>query len=169
MTPPRIYVACLAAYNNGTLHGAWLDADQEPDTLDEAINEMLRRSPEPGAEEWGIFDYEGFAPYQLHEYESLADVSAIARGIVEHGPVFAALLDHHDGSLNDTRTALTENYCGAWRSLDDYVEDTIRDCHDIPAYLDSYIDWAAMGRDMETNGELYTLEHDGEIHVFHNR
>ena len=25
---PRIYVACLAAYNNGYLHGAWIDADQ---------------------------------------------------------------------------------------------------------------------------------------------
>ena len=23
---PRIYVACLAAYNNGRLHGRWIDA-----------------------------------------------------------------------------------------------------------------------------------------------
>ena len=23
---PRIYVACLAAYNNGCLHGRWIDA-----------------------------------------------------------------------------------------------------------------------------------------------
>ena len=23
---PRIYVACLAAYNNGILHGAWIEA-----------------------------------------------------------------------------------------------------------------------------------------------
>ena len=26
-TKPRIYVACLAAYNNGILHGVWIDAD----------------------------------------------------------------------------------------------------------------------------------------------
>lgn len=168
MTPPRIYVACLAAYNNATLHGEWLDADQEPDTLDEAVQQMLRRSPEPGAEEWAIHDYEGFSPYQLHEYESLADLSAVAQGIVEHGPVFAALLDHHD-NLDDTRKALSEDYCGSWRSLDEYVEDTMRDCHDIPDYLDYYIDWAAMGRDMETNGDLYTLELDGAIQVFQNR
>ena len=108
--PPRIYVACLAAYNNGRLHGDWLDADQEPETLDEAVHEMLRRSPEPDAEEWAIHDHEGFTPYQLHEYERLADVSEIAQGIVEHGPVFAALLDHHDGELDDTRTAITEEY-----------------------------------------------------------
>ncbi len=26
----RIYVACLAAYNNSILHGKWMDADREP-------------------------------------------------------------------------------------------------------------------------------------------
>lgn len=26
-TKPRIYAACLAAYNSGYLHGAWIDAD----------------------------------------------------------------------------------------------------------------------------------------------
>ena len=28
MTAPRIYVACLAAYNAGRLHGGWIDANQ---------------------------------------------------------------------------------------------------------------------------------------------
>ncbi|HEX7075507.1 MAG TPA: hypothetical protein VF226_15820 [Hyphomicrobiaceae bacterium] len=26
---PRISMVCLTAYNNGVLHGAWIDADQE--------------------------------------------------------------------------------------------------------------------------------------------
>ena len=30
---PRIYVACLAAYNGGTLHGEWIDADQSADDI----------------------------------------------------------------------------------------------------------------------------------------
>lgn len=38
---PRIYVACLAAYNNGILHGAWIDADQEPWAIWDAIRAML--------------------------------------------------------------------------------------------------------------------------------
>ncbi len=29
----RIYVACLAAYNNGILHGAWIDATQGEDGI----------------------------------------------------------------------------------------------------------------------------------------
>ena len=30
---PRIYAACLAAYNNGHLHGRWIDATQDPETV----------------------------------------------------------------------------------------------------------------------------------------
>jgi len=26
-TAPRIYVACLASYNNGVLHGSWIDCE----------------------------------------------------------------------------------------------------------------------------------------------
>lgn len=28
---PRIYAACLAAYNSGRLHGRWIDATQDPE------------------------------------------------------------------------------------------------------------------------------------------
>lgn len=44
----RIYVACLASYNNGRLHGAWIDCDgQSADELQAAVNAMLRASPYP--------------------------------------------------------------------------------------------------------------------------
>ncbi|WP_435656012.1 antirestriction protein ArdA [Brucella pituitosa] len=41
----RIYVACLTAYNDGYLHGAWIDADQDPDQIKDEIAAMLVRSP----------------------------------------------------------------------------------------------------------------------------
>ncbi len=43
--PPRIYVADLAAYNNGHLHGAWLDPSRDEDEVWEDINTMLSSSP----------------------------------------------------------------------------------------------------------------------------
>jgi len=43
---PRIYVACLASYNNGVYHGTWIDAD-DVDDMTEAIAAMLRASPYP--------------------------------------------------------------------------------------------------------------------------
>ena len=59
-TSIRIYVACLAAYNNGILHGSWIDATESPDAMMDAIQKMLGCSPIPNAEEWAIHDYEGF-------------------------------------------------------------------------------------------------------------
>lgn len=47
----RIYVACLAAYNSGRLHGEWIDCDgkDESDIWNE-INAMLAQSPEPNVQ-----------------------------------------------------------------------------------------------------------------------
>lgn len=49
---PKIYVACLASYNNGKLHGAWIDASLGADHIQDEINSILKSSPETGAEEW---------------------------------------------------------------------------------------------------------------------
>jgi antirestriction protein len=43
-TTPKIYVACLAAYNAGYLHGDWIDADQDADDIYQEIRDMLSRS-----------------------------------------------------------------------------------------------------------------------------
>ncbi|WP_054944142.1 antirestriction protein ArdA [Novosphingobium sp. KN65.2] len=50
-TETRIYAACLAAYNNGRLHGVWIDCDgKSGDELRQAINEMLAKSPCPNVQ-----------------------------------------------------------------------------------------------------------------------
>lgn len=43
----KIYVACLASYNNGRLHGRWIDADSSVDVMQEQVDAMLRESPYP--------------------------------------------------------------------------------------------------------------------------
>ncbi|MGW0019942.1 antirestriction protein ArdA [Rhodococcus sp. NPDC003382] len=90
---PRIYVASLADYNAGRLHGAWLDAGRDPADLQADIRAMLAAAPEPGAEEYAIHDYEGFGEARIYEHDSLELVSRIARGIAAHGLAFAAWAD----------------------------------------------------------------------------
>lgn len=46
-TAPRFYAACLASYNNGVLHGAWIDASTDTDEMQEAVDVMLRASKFP--------------------------------------------------------------------------------------------------------------------------
>jgi antirestriction protein len=81
---PRIYVACLAAYNNGRLHGRWIEATT-PDEIRREVSAMPRASPEPGAEESAIHDYEGFEGAHLSEYASFETVCDLAEFIGEHG------------------------------------------------------------------------------------
>lgn len=163
----RIYVACLAAYNNGYLHGVWIDADQDAWAIHDAIAVMLKASPVADAEEYAIHDYEGFMGVRLHEYTGLDRVAEIAAFLSEFGEIGAALTEYFGGDIDEARVALNERYYGAFTSLADYVQDVTEDSLIIPETLRYYIDWQAMARDAEMSGDLFTIEtaHD-EIHVF---
>ena len=52
----RIYVACLASYNAGILHGAWIDATQCIEAIHDQIAAMLAASQIEDAEEYAIHD-----------------------------------------------------------------------------------------------------------------
>ena len=165
--PPRIYVACLAAYNNGRLHGAWIDAAQEPWAIWDEVQAMLRASPVAGAEEWAIHDYEGFGALRIEEYASFDRVSGLAGFIAERGELGAALLEHCSGDLAEAREAITDRYLGEHASLADYVQDVTEEAAAVPATLRYYIDWHSMARDAELNGDLFTVTTAWDVvHVF---
>ena len=163
----RIYVADLAAYNNGKLHGVWIDATQELDDIQDQINAMLAESPEGFAEEYAIHDYEGFGGYLVGEYEGIQSLHEIACFIKEYPDLAGELLSHFGGSIEDARKAIEENYSGCYKSLADYAEELTEDTSQIPENLAYYIDYERMGRDMELSGDIYTIEtaYD-EVHIF---
>ena len=165
-TQPRIYVACLAAYNEGQLHGEWIDATGDIDEIQTAISEMLKKSPIPEAEEWAIHDYEGFESAELHEYSSIETVVKLADFIAEHGELGGKLIAHFSGDIEDAETALG-NHAGEYKSLADYAEELTDQSTEIPQNIAYYIDYDRMGRDMEMGGDVYTIELGFEqIHVF---
>jgi len=166
---PRIYVACLAAYNGGRLHGRWIDAT-EPDEVREEVRAMLAASPEPDAEEHAIHDHEGFVGCTISEWASFDTVCALADFIEQHGRLGARLYGHFGNSLAEARAAF-DSHAGEYRSLADFAEEITRETGmEIPAALQYYIDWEAMGRDLELNGEVFTITLGfDELHVFWNR
>ncbi|MFD9563366.1 antirestriction protein ArdA [Streptomyces sp. NPDC059994] len=87
----QIYAACLASYNNGILHGEWIDATQDPDSIGHEIQLMLDASPIPGAEEFAIHDYDDFGGLELGEYESLENLHLIALALDD----FPAVIVRH--------------------------------------------------------------------------
>jgi antirestriction protein len=174
---PKIYVASLSDYNAGRLHGGWFDAAQDPEALLAGISSMLAASPEPGAEEWAIHDYEEFAGVRLGEYEPIEQVSKIALGIVEHGPAFGAWAEYLGRSGWDDLDRFEDCYLGRFDSLTDYAEDFldalgVRETIEkaVPEELQPYviIDAEAFGRDMSYNGDIYVVEDDpaGGVFIF---
>jgi len=162
-TEPRIYVACLAAYNNGRLHGEWIDADQSADELHEAVARMLAASPQPGAEEWAIHDYEGFGSLRLGEYESLERVATIAAGIAKHGDAFSAWLSYDESQDVTDMQSFEDAYRGEWDSLRAYAEDYAESTGMYDAAEKSGSPYVVVDIDMLTrdlNIELYTVESD---------
>ncbi len=166
---PRIYVACLAAYNNGCLHGRWIDAST-PNEIMDAVRAMLAASPIPNAEEWAIHDYEGFEGAHLSEYASFETVCELADFIEEHGELGGKLLSHFGDDFTEARAAFDE-YAGEYRSAADFAEQLHEDSGtEIPESLRYYIDWQALARDMELNGEIILLHTSfDEVHVFWSR
>ncbi|VEP18660.1 Antirestriction protein [Hyella patelloides LEGE 07179] len=166
-----IFVADLAAYNNGILHGIWIDATIGEDGIREEIQAMLEASPlEDGrAEEYSIHDYEGFGSLCIHEYESIAQVAAWAHFLEEHGAALgSAVLAYYD-DIDEAQTALEDRYCGEFESVTEYAENLITDCYEIPAYLEGYIDYEKWGRDIELGGDIITFELGfREVHIFHS-
>jgi len=165
--PIRIYVACLAAYNNGSLHGRWIDATLDENHIHSEVTSMLAASPEPDAEEWSIHDYEGFEGAPISEWDSFERIANLAEFIEEHGELGGELLSHFGGDLEDAKKSMDE-YQGEHISLAMFAQQLTEDCDPaIPDNISNYIDYAAMGRDMEMSGGIFTIEiaYD-EIHVF---
>lgn len=166
---PSIYVACLAAYNNGKLHGAWIDATLEPDAILEAVQAMLATSPEPDAEAWAIHDYEGFHGLTLSEWEGFADVHAYATFIAAHGRLGAELLAYAN-DIDHAKAMMEEDYAGCYESLADFAQELTEATTLIPKNLVYYIDYERMARDLELSGDVtsFATAHD-EVHIFWRR
>lgn len=176
---PSIWVGSWLDYNNGVLHGRWIDANQDEETLGETVRDILADSPTARdtsevAEDWGIFDYEDFGPLRIGEQESLSWVSAVARGIAEHGLAFAAYADVMEEA--DALAGFQDSYLGHYQSLTGYAEQLVADAdyehvldEQLPESIRPYvrIDAAALARDLLAGGEIHVLDdQDGGVWVF---
>lgn len=161
----RIYVACLAAYNNGILHGAWISAEQDAHDIWGSVSDMLAGSPIENAEEYAIHDYEGFEGVSIAEYQGFGSVAAIAAFIAEHGALGGKLIEYY-GDLDEAKTAINDQYAGEYESLADFARELTEETGSVPGNLAFYIDYERMARDLEIS-DVLTIETGFEqIHVF---
>ena len=166
MDAPRIYVACLAAYNSGYLHGSWISVE-DSDEVHDNIQTMLATSPIKNAEEYAIHDYEGFGDKSLSEWEDIDTVINLAEFMARYGELGGVLLGEY--SVEEAETLMEDHYHGAYNSEVDFAEAIFDDCHSnaIPDNLICYFNYDAFARDLFMC-DYFSAEADGQTHVFSN-
>ncbi|WP_163513576.1 antirestriction protein ArdA [Fodinicola acaciae] len=179
---PQVWVGSLSDYNDGELHGAWLDATLEPDELHDAVQFILRNGYHADAEEWAILDHSDFCGFELDEYASFAAVSRIARGIATHGEAFAHWVGYVGETDEELLTdeAFQDHFEGEYDSLEGYVEYILSETGFyteleqalavIPEDLRRYVKLDTTGVAEEWNQGLHVIDADsGRVLVFDAR
>lgn len=159
--PRRIYVACLASYSCGMLHGAWVDCTgKSADDLREDVAAILKSSPIKGAEEWAIHDNEGFGSL-VEEYTPL-DVIAAIEGVLDagHGVGLRYLVQWGGYRAPEAIDKAAEV---VWTDQEpaQYAEDHTGDSgglEGVPAHILPFIDWEAMGHEWVTSGAIVKVD-----------
>lgn len=163
---PRVYIACLAAYNNGHLHGDWFDCDFE---LNDNIQKVLKTSPIPNAEEWAIHDHEGFGSYSISEYHGIDELVEIADLIAEHGEILPELIAWR-GDIKGALEALEHYYEGKFESELDFayyhVEQSVN-IDDLPELIRHAIDYDSIATTIFIN-DFHSIKLNHKFHVFSN-
>jgi antirestriction protein len=187
----RMWIGCLASYNNGRLIGEWSDVSTDSDENAAEIARVLKASPVPGAEEAFIADYE--APRALAdllgEYpgaEALAQAATIEEAVDERyqdsddlDAVLGVMLDGRrscDLADLDVEDWLSECIAGEGDNLADWAMNFLDETDffgEIPKpfreTVERYFDFESYARDMESAGDVTTARANGRVLVFWNR
>lgn len=151
----QIYISNSGKYNEGELVGAWFHPPIDVEEVKEKIglNEQY--------EEYAIYDYE--LPFEIDEYTPITEINRLCALIeeIEDTPLFKELREIQDmwfSSLKDLIEHKDDIICYSdCDSMEDvaayYVEETGQ-LGEVPANLQNYIDYQALGRDMELEGNF---------------
>lgn len=170
----RVYIACLAAYNAGILHGEWVEVSPCPNEMREEISRILKASPEPDAEEWAIHDNEGFGSYHVSEHPNLEDLCDHVDAFYEtrHDcDLIDGVIADRNCSAREAIEFIDEHYAGEWESVEHWAEDFLEETEGLdklPDHLRYYFDYSAYVRDKELNGEILTIPAGKGVHVLWN-
>ena len=144
---------CTAGWDMGAWI-KWIDADQDADSIQEEVDEMLKNSPEPNAEEWAIHDYDMFG-IEISEYESFETVAELGQLLAEHGEAFSLFAQIVD-TAELTGEKFIESYLGE-RSAEDYTYDYAQDCMNIPDHIEPYFDYDKLEDELFKHGTMHEV------------
>ena len=171
------YIACLASYNGGILHGAWVDLEKvgDIDDIQECINWVIATSSEPGAEEYAVHDWAGVPRSMQAEWPNWGETLALIHAIAEHGEAFE-VWHGNAPDYNQDPGDFQKDYVGSYDSGADFVREYYEEHHgDALTAIDELafaIDWKAVWERGDISQAFWGSEgpsgYSWGFHVFNN-
>lgn len=173
-TTPRVWIGCLACYNEGRLIGDWFDAATADEVTTYDVHGAHSRAD--SHDELWVFDHENIPVKGELDPMTAAVWGRCLTEVDDH--LRAALLawvesgDYVAEGNSDLPSIsdFEERYCGEWESFDDYASELADDIgllNEIPDEVARYFDWRSWTRDLAFD----YATHDnpaGGVFVFRN-
>ncbi|WP_086443703.1 antirestriction protein ArdA [Candidatus Enterococcus lemimoniae] len=155
----QVYIANLGKYNEGELVGAWFT----PPIDFEDMKERIGLNDE--YEEYAIHDYE--APFDIGEYTSIDEINRLYEMVeeIEGSPIYDELKEIQGMWFNSLEELLENKddiICYSdCDSMEDVAYGYVEEGHfvEIPERLWIYLDYKAIARDLEINGNFLVTSH----------
>lgn len=156
----QVYIVNLGRYNEGESVGAWFHPPIEMEEVKEKIglNEQY--------EEYAIHDSE--LPFEIDEYTPLSEVNRLCALVeeIEGTPLFEELneIQHAwfssvEEVIENQEDLICYSDCESMEDVARYYVEETGQLGELPANLQNYIDYQALGRDMEIEGNFLTTSH----------
>ena len=153
---PRIYVANLAAYNNGRMVGDWVTPTDYASYDD--FNKAIKKATKY-ADEIAVHDYD-YLPSSMGEYPNIEGIYDFCHQIEDSPMCLDALIAYAELCVWSDVTQINfddaeDLYCGAYDSFKDYAEyyfDEFGDSAEIkklPTDLQYHFDMDSYARDLQ--------------------
>lgn len=143
----KVWVGCLACYNNGNLNGEWMEPSDGPDWKC-GVTDLY-----PHEETW-VMDHEGLPIRGECSPYTAARIAETVEQADEHerGAFLAWLADSEDRiRSDDAYSTFEDRYRGEWDSFRAYAED-YADSTDLLAgvsdEVQGYFDWESWSRNL---------------------
>jgi antirestriction protein len=165
MDAPAIYVANLAAYNAGSLRGAWINPSSDVDELNEQILAAIGGNAD---NEWAIHDYNSFP--NLGEHPSVKEIAKVAAMFDEHDhdAVRAAIDEAGVRYLDQAESMLENGFREFDMRKDEAMEEYAQELADhgvlSKEFLLQYVDWSRVAVRMD----VHVVEHNGKTFIFND-
>jgi antirestriction protein len=174
----KVYLTDLAAYNKGTLFGEWVTLPLDEEELSTAVDKVLRGGEAICAIEYGyekheeyfLTDYEWDEQIELFDVDEYVNLSQLNKELqsidgvsIQQLKALQFLLSEGFASnLDDALTKLDDVIIHENQTMEDVAYNLMQELYGVdmfPSIIANHIDYAAIARDLEIDGN-YTVTGD---------